>query len=395
MSFVYKNAVAAVSKPSLLVILCPEDQSGWCKQLAEEGYDVAHIFSLSQAADTAVEISKAVGDGPRGWAILTYGLKYSASSLLSAAPSTRLPQAAVHFCPSIATGDELLIHRKDKTLVPTLVHLASSQEDLHASIVKHSVDPGYEIEVSDFNPVTVQTYPKVSANPPFPFTTLPPLLQLQAAATIVDSYLRSAVGLSYTRSLELLKRHLGPHYDLEKLWEMHTYYEFAERDASKTMSTMVATPYVNHIPTMTGGLGHDELARFYKYHFTKENVTPPDTELITISRTVGADRIIDEMIFKCTHTTEIDYFLPGVAPTGKPLEIALVGVVAFRGDKLTFEHIYWDQASALVQLGLLSTKELPVAGVEVARKVVNPFGLPSNTLMAKWKESEGLPLTDD
>jgi len=140
---------------------------------------------------------------------------------------------------------------------------------------------------------------------------------------------------------------------------------------------------------MTGGIGFQELSRFYKYHFCAAHVTPPDTELITVSRTVGADKIVEEMIFTCTHTTEIDYFLPGIAPTGKPLEIALVGVVAFRGDKLCFEHLYWDQASVLVQLGLLDPSKLPVAGVDVARKVLDPFGLPSNTLMAKWKESEG------
>lgn len=158
------------------------------------------------------------------------------------------------------------------------------------------------------------------------------------------------------------------------------------------MRTMVASPYVNHIPTMTGGVGFDDLSRFYKYHFTRVDVTPPDTEMITISRTVGADRIIDEMIFKCTHTTEIDWLAPGIMPTGKPLEIALVGVVAFRGDKLTFEHIYWDQASVLVQLGLLDASKLPVAGAEVARKAMNPFGLPSNTLMPRWSSSAGLSI---
>ncbi|OSC99467.1 NTF2-like protein [Trametes coccinea BRFM310] len=241
-------------------------------------------------------------------------------------------------------------------------------------------------------PIAVHAYPLVPASPPFPFLAGPPIDHASGKVGTIDPHLRSANNLAYTRTLELLRRELGPHFPLEKLWEKHTYYEFVERDAPKTMSTMVATPYVNHVPTMTGGVGYQDLARFYKYHFTKENVTPPDTELITISRTVGADRIIDEMIFKCTHTTEVDYFLPGIKPTGKPLEIALVGVVAFRGDKLTFEHIYWDQASLLVQLGLLDPKGLPVAGVEVARKVVDPFGLPSNTLMAKWKESEGLAI---
>lgn len=106
----------------------------------------------------------------------------------------------------------------------TLVHIASSQEDLHASIAQYSVDPGYEVDVAAYHPVAVHVYPKVSAVPPFPFSTLPPLLQSQTAAAAVDPYIRSAVGLSYTRTLELLRRHLGPHFELEKLWERHTYY---------------------------------------------------------------------------------------------------------------------------------------------------------------------------
>jgi hypothetical protein len=99
------------------------------------------------------------------------------------------------------------------------------------------------------------------------------------------------------------------------------------------------------------------------------------------------------MIFKCPHTSEIDYFLPGIPPTGKPLEIAMVGIIAFRGDKLFFEHLYWDQASVLVQLGMLDPLGLPIAGVEVARKVLDPFGHPSNTLIKRWKESKGLPVS--
>lgn len=98
------------------------------------------------------------------------------------------------------------------------------------------------------------------------------------------------------------------------------------------------------------------------------------------------------MIFKCHHTTEIDYFLPGIAPTGKHIEIAMVGIVAFRGDKLFFEHLYWDQAGILVQLGLLDPSNLPVAGVEVAKKVLDPFGVPSNTLLKRWHESKGLSI---
>lgn len=76
--------------------------------------------------------------------------------------------------------------------------------------------------------------------------------------------------------------------DLAALWEAHCRYEFETRDVDATMATMVARPYVNHIPTMTGGVGHDELKRFYKYHFIGSN--PPDTELRPVSRTIGADR---------------------------------------------------------------------------------------------------------
>jgi len=155
------------------------------------------------------------------------------------------------------------------------------------------------------------------------------------------------------------------------------------------MATMVARPYVNHVPTMTGGVGHDELKRFYKYHFVGGN--PPDTELQPISRTVGADQIVDEMLFKFTHTSEVDWMLPGVAPTGRRVEIPLVAIVRFEGGKVAHEHIYWDQASVLVQVGLLNPAGLPVAGVETALKVLDA-SRPSNAMMHRWSSSEGKPL---
>ena len=81
-----------------------------------------------------------------------------------------------------------------------------------------------------------------------------------------------------------------------------------------------------------------------------------------------------------SHTTEIPWMLPGVAPTGRRVEVPLLAVIKFRGDKLYHEHIYWDQASVLVQVGLLDPKLLPVAGIETARKLLDET-LPSNTLM--------------
>ena len=190
-----------------------------------------------------------------------------------------------------------------------------------------------------------------------------------------------AAGMAYTRTLALLRRVLGPHHDLSALWEAHRSCEFVSRDADATMRTMVAQPYVNHVPTMTGGFGQAELHRFYRDHFIPGN--PADMRSIPISRTVGVDRIVNECILCFTHDREIEWMLPGVAPTGRYVEVALVGIVTFRGDKLVHEHIYWDQASVLVQIGLLDPSGLPVAGVESARKVLHPE-LPSNGLMRHW-----------
>ncbi len=180
-----------------------------------------------------------------------------------------------------------------------------------------------------------------------------------------------------------------PDYDLAALWEAHIRYEFETRDVDATMATMVAEPYVNHVPIMTGGVGHDQLKRFYKYHFIGEN--PPDTELVPISRTVGTDQVVDEMLFKCTHTSEIDWMLPGVKPTGKKVEVPLIAIVRFVDGKVAHEHIYWDQASVLVQVGLLDPAGLPVAGVETARKVADNTR-PSNELMTRWAASAGKPI---
>jgi carboxymethylenebutenolidase len=197
-------------------------------------------------------------------------------------------------------------------------------------------------------------------------------------------YDKASAGLAHSRSIALLRRAMGPNYDLEALWERHTNAEFAARDVPATMRTMVPDPYVNHIPVMTGGIGQHDLARFYANHFIPK--LPADTRLVPISRTVGADRLVDEMLFCFTHDIEIDFLLPGVPPTGKYVEVPTVAIVTFRGDKLYHEHIYWDQASVLVQIGLIHPKGLPVAGIESARKLLDETR-PSNTLMQRWKES--------
>jgi carboxymethylenebutenolidase len=167
---------------------------------------------------------------------------------------------------------------------------------------------------------------------------------------------------------------------LNDLWEKHLREEFTTHDTNATLDTMVPNAYVNHIPVLTGGVGREQLSEFYSQHFIPR--MPPDTEIVPVSRTIGAERLVDEMIFRFTHTVEMDWMLPGVAPTGKCVECALVVIVHFREGKLAHEHIYWDQASVLVQLGLIDSSRLPVAGRETARKLSDP-GLPSNDLIRR------------
>src|SRR5437868_5045239 len=167
---------------------------------------------------------------------------------------------------------------------------------------------------------------------------------------------------------------------LRNLWEEHVRHEFATHDTEETLATMVEDAYVNHIPVLTGGVGRKQLREFYSKHFIPQ--MPPDTEMIPLSRTIGNDQLVDEMIFKFSHTIKMDWMLPGLAPTGKRVEVPLVAIVRFREGKLAHEHIYWDQASVLVQLGLLDASSLPVAGIESTRKALDP-NLPSNALMGR------------
>lgn len=165
---------------------------------------------------------------------------------------------------------------------------------------------------------------------------------------------------------------------LIELWEAHLRPEFETKDAAATLETMGEVPYVNHVPTLTGGYGRKELYRFYANHFIPQ--MPEDTQIEFIWRTVDEDTLVDEFIFTFTHDREMDFLLPGVAPTGKYVEVPMVASVYFDGDKVVREHIYWDQASVLVQLGLLKLEGLPVAGRESAEKLRDPSRL-SNRLI--------------
>ena len=170
------------------------------------------------------------------------------------------------------------------------------------------------------------------------------------------------------------------HYQqaLSDAWDEHLRHEFASRDVDATISTMGEQPRVNHIPVMTGGEGREQLRDFYGRYFLRQ--LPPDITITPVSRTIGQDRVVDELNVTFTHSLTMTWMLPGIAPTQKRVEVALVVVAQFEAGKLAHEHLYWDQASVLVQLGLLDPKVLPVLGAQSPRSVLDR-SIPLNALL--------------
>ena len=166
---------------------------------------------------------------------------------------------------------------------------------------------------------------------------------------------------------------------LVETWEAHMAAEFETRSIDATMATMTPEPVVNHVPVLTGGVGADAVRRFYTRYFIGNH--PPDTHIVHVSRTIGDSRIVDEMIHSFSHSIEMPWMLPGVAPTGRPVVVPVVVIVEFVDGKISAERIYWDQASVLAQVGLIDPDRLPVAGSDEARKVLHPEEVPSNGLI--------------
>jgi carboxymethylenebutenolidase len=159
-------------------------------------------------------------------------------------------------------------------------------------------------------------------------------------------------------------------HDIGAVFDEHVAAEFVQLDLEATMATMTDDPYVNHVPVMTGGVGRDEVRSFYGQHFIGK--WPADTQITPVSRTVGDSQVVDELVLSFTHDIEMDQLLPGVAPTGRPVKLAFCVVAGAADGKITHEHIYWDQASLLVQVGLIDPAKLPVTGAEQAENVLDP-----------------------
>ncbi len=178
---------------------------------------------------------------------------------------------------------------------------------------------------------------------------------------------------------------MGTEGTLSSAWDLHLASEFAAKNTDQALATMTAEPYVNVVPLMIGIRGRSELHDFYANHFLSQ--IPPDMEMITVSRTIGQGRVVDELIARSTHSIRIDWLLPGIPPTGKRVDLPFVVIVQFEGDKVAHEHLYWDQASVLIQVGLLD-RTLPVRGGETAAQVLNPTP-PMNELIRRALDKNG------
>ncbi|MGH9208736.1 MAG: nuclear transport factor 2 family protein [Acidimicrobiales bacterium] len=166
-------------------------------------------------------------------------------------------------------------------------------------------------------------------------------------------------------------------------WEAHTAAEFESKDADAALATMTAYPVLIHVPVGTGATGRGALRAFYRDIFIPQ--VPPDLSLRLLSRSVTADRLIDEFILEFTHTVQIDWLVPGITPTGRYVAVPNVGVITFEGDRISSEHIYWDQASVLAQLGVLD-RRLPVLGDAQSARLLD-LDAPANELIAQFRQS--------
>jgi carboxymethylenebutenolidase len=332
--------------------------AAWCDRFAQDGYGVLAVAGAPLKA--ALELLRGRVREGAGIGIVAQGA--SAAAALSLAEQGAVSAIVIH---GFAQDTAAAVSRVS---CPLAVHLAAP--DLEAGAAVASL----RALVHEKPMLRLYEYPGCGE---------------RFYDRLAPGYEPHAASLAHTRSLGTLRPAIGPQYDLARLLYEHLREEFVTHDADATMATMIDTPYVNHVPTLTGGVGHDMLKRFYKYHFIPK--MPEKRRNTYLSETVGADTVVLEFVTTFVHDTEIDYLLPGIPPTGKEVQIPTVVIAKFQGDKLYHEHIYWDQASILAQLGLIDPKGLPIAGVEEARKMLDQ-SLPANELMKSWSTSEDKPL---
>ncbi|KAL4985121.1 hypothetical protein BDW68DRAFT_165680 [Aspergillus falconensis] len=349
--------VEAWSKEGFNTIYIPfhEDEKEYVRRLmaVKEGLGVGDNYGVIAFGDAAAFC-------------LDYYLKPNNVSRLCALVCyypTSIPDIRSRYPPSVQMLTHLAGDTIDVVTTPTVLGLQGKKKKS-----TRRINPG--IGTGELLDIGHRAYTYSDAQPGF-------------AEVDLDEYHRLDADLAFTRTLEVLRKAYGREGDLEKPWEEHLQGKFFSMDLNDTMShyTKNLTPTTTYVPTLSGGTGARALRRFYDQYFLHK--LPPSMHLRLISRTVGADRVVDELYISFEHTQEIPWMLPGVPPTNRKVEIVLVSIVSMRAKRLYSEHVYWDQASVLVQVGLLDPKlvpketqekgvdRLPVIGREAARRILD------------------------
>lgn len=213
----------------------------------------------------------------------------------------------------------------------------------------------------------------------------------------LDEYDPVAESVALTRSLATLHKGFRMEPSIESTRD-ELVASTTSGNVDKTTKSVRSYAHVIHGPTLSGGIGSKDLRRFYSNFFAP---VPPSFSSRLLSRTIGTNRVVDELFTSFTHTAPVPWMLPGISPTNKKIEIAIVSVMCMRGGSLESEHIYWDQASVLVQVGLLDPKlvpeamkkkgvtSLPVVGAEAARAMKRGSSMQMNGLIAEWQNQNG------
>lgn len=294
--------------------------------------------------------------------------------------------AVVAYYPSVIPS----VHTKFPPSIQVLVHLAGNDIGVHKhpevlgiqgkrKTVRKRIDRG--IGYGESLQLSFKAYTYAGVQPGF-------------AEHDLEEYDSVAEGVAFTRSVGCVRKGFRAENDIELVKDRHITF-LHSKQPDKALAQTGKYAHVIHAPTLTGGVGAEDVGDFYENFFTP---IPQKTNasIRLLSRTIGTDRVVDELYVSLTHTMDIPWLLPGIPPTNKKIEVAIVSIFHVRGNKLESEHIYWDQASVLVQAGLLDPKvvpqatkkkgveELPVLGAESARAMKRGSSRQVNQLIPDW-----------
>ncbi|KAJ5454102.1 uncharacterized protein N7458_005058, partial [Penicillium daleae] len=346
------------------------------KNWQDEGFDVVYVALDGGGKEYEGRlrgVKEGLGVG-ENYAVIAYGeaANYCLDYYLKSQNANRLC-ALIAYYPSVIPDTR----SRFPLSLPVLVHLAGDSVDVTTIPVALGLQGKKRRKTRPINPGIGTGERLELAYPAYTYNHAPPGF----AEHDMEEYDHLAAGLAWARTLEVLRKGFSREADLERRWEEHQEAKFFASNLTRTMDAYISQkkPAVTYVPTVSGGIGTQALRRFYEHHFIGK--LPQSMRIRLLSRTTGADRVVDELYVSFEHSQEIPWMLPGVPPTNKRVEIIIISIVSLRAGHLYSEHTYWDQASVLVQVGLLDPKlvpqsaqgvdRLPVVGREAARRILH------------------------